>query len=84
MSNFIWATLSKACVRVCRAGAVDTEISTNAVEGLCECSSEDIKQEQAEGIVTVYVFGIQNMSHFQSESIINMKPHWYIPSTNIY
>lgn len=37
-------------------GVVDTEISTNAVEGLCECSSEDIKQEQVEGIVEVYEY----------------------------
>lgn len=61
-------------------GGVDTEISTNAAEGLCECSSEDIKQKQVEGIVKVYVFGIHNMSHFPSESIINIKPHWYIHS----
>lgn len=45
-------------------GVVYTEIKTNSVEHFCEYSSEDIKQEQVEGIGKVYVLGLCNMSQF--------------------
>lgn len=45
-------------------GVVYPGTKTNAVEHLCEYSSEDIKQEQVEGIGKVYVFGLCNMSQF--------------------